>query len=129
VRAEHLNRQLVLVLRWGIRGLPYPSPSPAKKAWKYNWRDGLNTVLFVDSGSQGTCILRSVAIQCAAVTGMPLRRPSLPYKRIVSISTAITPFERLAQCAIVNGRLGYRDEESSRLQGDAYSKLIGIAVH
>ena len=36
MRAEHLNRQLVLVLRWGIRGLLYPLPLPSKKAWKYN---------------------------------------------------------------------------------------------
>jgi len=36
LRAEHLNRHLVLALRWGKRGLPYPHPLPCKKTWKYN---------------------------------------------------------------------------------------------
>ena len=36
LRAEHLNRHLVLASRWGKRGLPYPHPLPCKKAWKYN---------------------------------------------------------------------------------------------
>ena len=31
LRAEHLNRHLVLASRWGKRGLPYPIPCPAKK--------------------------------------------------------------------------------------------------